>query len=315
MRRFFIRMTAALCACLAITSCNNDDDNGYNPFDEVKTGKLLPSSITIEKNTDLISRSESWTDIVRDSLDRITQYNYKYTTRGTYFESEERKCKIFYHTNHLSQEMITTNTEVTYTKIDISNGISDSYRQNVFETITLNSSGYISDIASTIFEFNGVSTDPVMKTSARSFTYNGDYCVASEYTDETCKTTYTYNWNAYQLVGTTVLKENYIDGSIETTSHEYKYKNDEIYKYSGTHPLPFVQKGFPSIFASMGYIGRFTPYVLSEENQSGHVNFNNESTSTPDLQNKYYLEGDADTKLKYTALSNIYKTFDIIFSK
>lgn len=312
MNKNFIKAIAVLFG-LAIVSCDSENESGYNPFEEEMTGELLPTSITIEKNTDNIAISENWTDIVRDSTNRIIQYNYKYRIEGGFSQLENSNCKIFYYTDHLGNDIISTRTELEYHKAD--NGIENRYTENQWETITLTPNGYINKISTTIAHFEKGATEPVMKTSERTFAYNGDYCISSTYRDENCKITYTYDWNVYQLEGATVLKENYNDGSIESTSYEYTYKTDEIYRYSGTNPLPFIQKSFPSIFASMGYTGRCTPYILSEEKQSGRINFDKESFNTTSVHNRFYLEGDVESKLKYTTLSDVYTTYDIIFSK
>lgn len=313
MNKFFSKAATVLLASFAVISCDSENEAGYNPFDEAKTGELLPTSIIIKKETPSVAISESWTNIGRDSLNRIVSYDYNYDINSNFSQSEKSNCKIFYYTDHLGKDIISTRTELEYSKAD--NSIKENYRQTLWETITLNNSGYINKISTTIAHFDEGAAEPVMKTSERTFTYDGSYCVSSIYQDDDCKITYTYDWNVYQLNGATVLKENYTDGSIESTSYTYKYDTEKLYTYSGTDPLPFIQKSFPSIFASMGYTGRCTPYVLAEETQSGRINFDKESFSTTSVHNTFYLEGDIDSKLKYTAISDVYNPYDVLFIK
>ena len=79
--------------------------------------------------------------------------------------------------------------------------------------------------------------------------------------------------------------------------------------------MAFVQSGMPQIYASMGYIGKGTPYVLSEELQGGYTKFGTMTSDNIKVHNTYSFDGDANFKLAYNAFSNIYDTYSINFSK
>ena len=316
MKRKISGIAVLLFATAVISSCNGKPEETYNPFDEPKKGEFYPSSVTIDKTTENTSECESWTDIVKDSEDRIVEYvyDYKYETGDGDTKNEKRKCKIYYFKNHAGNDVITTHTNIEYSQQQ--KGIKKEYTRTQTENITLNSNGHINKIATTIAHFENGAEEPVMKTSERTFTYEKSFCISSTYVDESSKTTYTYDWNAYQLTGITTLKEIYTDGIVEHDKCVYTYDNDRLYSYSGAELMPFVQRGLPEIFASMGYFGKCTPYILLEENHSGRTKYNSSNTTiNTEVTNKFTFNGDADSKIRYSALSNIYRTYDIVFNK
>ena len=111
------------------------------------------------------------------------------------------------------------------------------------------------------------------------------------------------------------LKENKKDGSVEYNTYAYTFDKKAIYPYTGTSLMPFVQSGIPQIYASMGYLGKCTPYVLLEESQSGYTKFGDMTSDNIKIHNYFNLEGDPTMKMSYTALSNIYNSYSITFSK
>ena len=117
------------------------------------------------------------------------------------------------------------------------------------------------------------------------------------------------------LSNITVLKENIKDGSVEYNTYDYTFNRRELYPYAGTEILPFVQSGMPQIYASMGYLGKCTPYILSEEVQGGYTKFGNVTSENPEVKNSYNFNGDINTKMMYSGISNIYNSYSITFSK
>ena len=117
------------------------------------------------------------------------------------------------------------------------------------------------------------------------------------------------------MTGITVLRENFKNNTVDYNTYKYTFDKKEFYKYSGTEILPFVQSGFPQIFASMGYLGKCTPYILTDEVQGGYTKFGNVTSENPEVKNSYNFNGDINTKMMYSGISNIYNSYSITFSK
>ena len=317
MKKKFFGIAALLFAVLFVSSCDNGEDNIYNPFDEETKGEFYASSITAVKITSNILESENWTNIVKDASNRIAQYSYdyNYTTLSGDTKNEKRDSKIYYFKTHDKQDAITVQSHLEYNQQQ--GGIASKYSQKISDNIAINADGYISKISTTIAHYESDSVEPVIKTSEREFIYSGDICISSTFCDEESKITYTYDWNAYQLTGITVLKDNHVKGIIEYDKFDYTYNNDSVYIYSGTQLLPFVQRGLPEVFAAMGYFGKSTPYLLAEEKHSGYLKHNSSNTTTTSTEttNNYSLVGDVESGFTYNAQSNIYSTFYIDFKK
>ena len=317
MKGKFFRIAAIMLAGVYMTSCNGDKDNISNPFDNELQGSFYASSITAQKSTENISESKNWTNIVKDDSNRVVQYNYdyEYETKDGDIKKEKKESRIYYFRNHNKQDAITVQSHLKYNQTQ--KGITSEYSQKISEDIELNSDGHISKISTTIAHYGHGSTEPTIKTSERVFTYSGGVCTGSVYNDDDCKTTYTYDWNAYQLSSVTVLKDNHTDGIIEYDKFNYTYDNDRVYLFTGTQLLPFVQEGLPEMFASMGYFGMHTPYILTEEVHNGHIRYNaSNSTSTfTEIINRFSLVGNIESGMAYDAKSNTYSTLHIDFNK
>ena len=317
MRRKFFRIATLMLAGICIISCNKNEDDIRNPFDNELQGSFYASSITAAKSTANISEVKNWTNIVKDTLNRVVEYDYdyKYRTTDGDLKSEEIESRIYYFTNHNKQAAITVQSQLKCSQLQ--KGISSEYTQKISEAIELNSDGYISRISTTIAHYAGDSLTPVIKTNERVFTYSGSVCTGSVYNDDDSKVTYTYDWNSYQLKSITILKDNHTDGIIEYDKFNYTYDNNRVYLFSGTQLLPFVQGGLPEVFASMGYFGKHTPYILTEEVHNGHIRYNaSNSTSTfTEIINRFSLVGDIGSGMTYNTKSNTYSTYYIDFKK
>ena len=310
-KKIIYLLTAAIGIFAASCSEESETTETYNPFNEPKIAEFTASSVEIEKKTDNITINETWKNIARDSKKRITGYDYNYNLEGTFSQAETNTTKIDYYTDHLGNEAIRSVSNLTYTKVE--KGIEESYSRKVQENITLNSKGLIENI-STIIDHYDKDGNSQMYTSQRTFTYKDRFCTKSVYKDHNCKITYNYNWNNYQLYNITVLKENN-DGSIEYNTYDYTFDTKNLYSYSGTELLPFIQNTFPCIFASMGYLGRCTPYLLLEEVQGGYSKFDNITSNNTKVKNSFNFHGDKEYRLTYTVSSNIFKTYNIIYNK
>lgn len=317
MKRQILRIAALMLAGLYFTSCEKNTNDIRDPFDNELQGSFYASSITAAKHTENISEIENWKNIVKDDSNRVVQYeyDYKYETKDGDTKNEKKESRIYYFKNHNKQNAITVQSHLKHSQLQ--KGISNEYSQKISEDIELNPNGYISKISTTIAHYESDSAAPVIKTNERVFTYSGDVCTGSVYNDDDSKITYTYDWNAYQLTSVTVLKDNHTDGIIEYDKFNYTYDNNKAYLFSGTQLLPFVQEGLPEIFASTGYFGRHTPYMLTEEIHNGHIRYNaSNSTSTfTEIVNSFSMVGDIRSGMTYNAKSNTYSTYYIDFKK
>lgn len=299
---------------MTFVSCNDGDD--FNPFNEAAKTDFDPSEITFHKSSDNMETTERWSGIIRDKKNRITEYNYTREVKGYINEKETRNCKIDYYTNHEGRENIRTRSNVDFYKID-DNGNEEKYTETVLEEIDMNKNGYIAAISTTTDHFDNNSSEPVITTSTRTFTYNGDLCTGSTYRDNHILTTYKYNWNAYQLKKITIIKENSKDNTIDYSTYDYTFDKHDFGTYSSAETLPFVQSGFPQILASMGYIGKFTPYILVGEVQSGNTDYGDGAGPRPKIgiRNTYSFYEDNSQRLTYLGASNIYNAYNVTFSK
>lgn len=312
MNRKFFSLLATICFTLSFTACSDSDSS--NPFDEPKRGEFLPKEIVIKKNSDNRNITESWSNIRRNANDKIVSCEYSLRSEGDVTQVENSSYSFDYYTGYQGNEIIRTKVVKESTKSD--RGIVEKYTENIQEEININEYGYISRISTTTDHFSGNSTEPVTTTSERTFTYNGDLCKGSVYRDENYIITYKYNWNGYMLSNITILKENLKDGSVEYNTYDYTFDRRELYPYAGTEILPFVQSGMPQIYASMGYLGKCTPYILSEEVQGGYTKFGGMTFENIRIHNTYHFGGDAGVRLRYDAApSSIYNEYSITFIK
>ena len=296
---------------LFFVSCS---DNGeFDPFTQQTKGNFYPTEVTLRKNSNSIDITESWSNIVRDKQDKVISYDYTREVKGEFTEKEERSYTIDYYTSHEGKDVIRANANVTYYKLQ--NGLEEKYTQKVQESINLNKKGYIESISATTDHLDEKATEPRTSTSRRTFTYDGDFCKGSVYKDDYTQVTYKYNWSAYQLKNITILRENYKNNTVDYNTYNYTFDRKEFYRYSGAEILPFVQSGVPQIFASMGYLGKCTPYILTDEIQSGYTKFGNVTSENTEVRNSYYFDGDANMKFMYSGISNVYNTYSVTFTK
>ena len=311
MRKFFYYAMMLVLTSTTLVSCSDDDD--FNPFEHQTIGEFNPNTITFRKSSDNMDIVETWSNIVRNHQNKVISYEYTREVKGEFTEVENRKTTIDYFTNHEGNEVIRTNTDVEYFKS--SNGSDAQYTEKVLENINLNKDGYIESIATTTDHFDGKSQNPATTTSLRTFAYKNDLCTGSVYQDDNTRISYNYNWSAYQLKNITILKENGRSNTVEYNTYDYTFDRSAYYKYSGTEVMPFVQSGLPQIFASMGYLGKCTPYILTGEVQGGYTKFAGITSENPQIRNSFNFDVDPGSKVVYSGISNIYNNYSITFEK
>lgn len=305
-------------AGITFASCSDSDD--FNPFKDQTLGELCPSSITFKKANDKLNIVEQWSNITRNRNNQITGYTYSRSSDiNGVREEEKRTYTIDYVNSQEGAQGIWTKYKMDFYKVD-NNGTEEKYTENVYEEITLNRNGYIETISTTTEHFDSIKMNPSpISKSMRTFTYDGDFCTGSVHTYGNISITNKHTWSSYRLNKTTILVENKDNNITEFSKYEYAY-DDELYKYSGAEILPFIQKGFPQIYASMGYFGKFTPYVLKGEDQSGYTKYPGaqQSNDTP-MNNSYnfeqYTDGTGGLNFVISGISNIYDTYSVTFSK
>lgn len=297
-------------AGMILVSCSESDE--FNPFDHKTTGEFNPNTITFRKSSENMDIVETWSNIVRNNSNKVTSYGYTREVEGEFKETEKRECTLDYFTDHTGQEVIRTSTAVEFYKSD--KGIEEQYTEETVENITLNKEGYITSIYATTDRKN---TDGIISTttSQRTFTYKNNLCTESAYADSNKRITYKYNWNAYQLTNITILKEDLKNNTIEYNTYDYTFDKNKFYDYSGTEIIPFVQSGMPQVYASMGYLGKCTPYILLEEVQGGYTKYAGTTSENIEITNRYNFNVEPGSKIVYSGISEIYNNYSITFSK
>ena len=312
MKRICLYAMLFLFTGTAFVSCSQSDD--FDPFEHQTTGEFNPSTVTFRKSNDNMDIVETWSNIVRNHKNEIVSYEYTREIKGDIQETEKRKCTIDYFKDHTGRDVIRANSDVEFYKRN-SDGITEEYKEKILENISLNKNGYIESIAVTTDRFNDGSEVPVTSTSLRTFKYSNNLCTSSVYNDDSKTITYNYNWSEYQLKNITILKESRNNNTVEYNTYDYTYDKKSYYDYSGTEIMPFVQSGLPQIYASMGYLGKCTPYILTGEIQGGYTKFAGITTENPQIKNSYNFDIDPGNKVVYSGISNIYNNYSITFNK
>lgn len=317
MKNIYLYTLLFMLAGITFISCSDSDD--FNPFEDQILGTLCPSSVTFKKANDKLNIVEQWSNITRNRHNQITGYTYtRISDINGVKEDEKRTYTIDYVNNQEGPQGIWTKYKVDFHKID-NNGTEEKYTENIYEEIALNRKGYIETISTTTEHFDSIkmSSSPIAK-SIRTFTYNGDFCTGSVHSYENVSITYKHSWSSYRLNKTTILKEDKSNNITNFSKYEYTY-SDELYKYSGAEILPFIQSGIPQVYASMGYFGKFTPYALTGETQSGYTKYPGVQSNDTPMNNSYnfeqYTDGTGDLNFVISGISNIYDTYSVTFSK
>ena len=312
MKRISFYTLLSMLLCIVAVSCSDNDD--FNPFNEHTKGEFNPGSVVFRKSNDRMETVQTWSDIARDKHGRITGYGYTRETEGHSNENETRKCIIDYYTDHEGNNIIRSKTDVGFYRIN-ENGVEEKYTQVVEERISTNRSGYIETISTTIDHFDNTTSKPVTTTSRQTFTYDGDLCTGSTYHDGDTHVTYKYSWNAYQLKKITIINKNLKENIVDYSTYDYTFDKKEYFRYSAEEILPFIQSGFPQIYASMGYFGKFTPYVLIGEVSGGSTDYGDGPRPKIEMKNTYNFDIYDSQKMTFNGVSNIYNTYSVTFCK
>ncbi len=299
------------------TFCSCDDSETIKEPTVNFIGDFLPTEITFVKSNNNIDVNEKWSQIVRDSENRIISYKYTLEINDDIREEKkENECRLHYYTDLNGKEAIRATTNITFYKKTYSNGIEESYSETTDENISTNNSGLVESIKAITYHYGSGTTEPTIKDSEQKFTYDGNFCTGSKYIEKDISISYKYTWDAYRLKSVTILKEDSKNKFVDYKTYEYTYDATELYEYSGTQLLAFIQGGCQQILASMGYLGKSTPYILLEETQNGYTKYGNTSSPDTPITNTFELIGDANQRFTYSAVSDIYdETYSITFTK
>lgn len=254
----------ALAIFSAFVSCSSDNDtigNGDNDKEHFD-----PTSIVIKKGKGSVSSEEKWNDIVIDNKGNIKSFEHVFVKNGV--EQERSKYDIRRAGNNMIAEI----------KVSDANG---NIIKNLLEMSEFNENGLIAKIE-TYDDMN-------LRVSKKTFEYNGLACSKFTYVSNGCEITCDYSWAGYKLSRTTERVIDLNTGRKETNIYSYTFDDEEVYPYEGMSMFPFVQSerdnnAVPHIYASLGYFGIVTPYIVKEETQERYITTN--SQMGPGFDNK-----------------------------
>ena len=246
----------ALAIFSAFVSCSSDNDtigNGDNDKEQFD-----PTSIVIKKGKGSVSSEEKWNDIVIDNKGNIKSFEHVFVKNGV--EQERSKYDIRRAGNNMIAEI----------KVSDANG---NIIKNLLEMSEFNENGFITKIE-TYDDMN-------LLVSTKTFEYNGLACSKFTYVGNDCEITCDYSWAGYKLSRTTERVVDLNTGRKETNIYSYTFDDEEIYPYEGMSMFPFVQSerdnnAVPHIYASLGYFGMVTPYIVKEETQERYITTNSQ---------------------------------------
>lgn len=246
----------ALAIFSAFVSCSSDNDtigNGDNDKEHFD-----PTSIVIKKGKGSVSSEEKWNDIVIDNKGNIKSFEHVFVKNGV--EQERSKYDIRRAGNNMIAEI----------KVSDANG---NIIKNLLEMSEFNENGYITKIE-TYDDMN-------LLVSTKTFEYNGLACSKFTYVGNDCEITCDYSWAGYKLSRTTERVIDLNTGRKETNIYSYTFDDEEVYPYEGMSMFPFVQSerdnnAVPHIYASLGYFGMVTPYIVKEETQERYITTNSQ---------------------------------------
>ena len=246
----------ALAIFSAFVSCSSDNDtigNGDNDKEQFD-----PTSIVIKKGKGSVSSEEKWNDIVIDNKGNIKSFEHVFVKNGV--EQERSKYDIRRAGNNMIAEI----------KVSDANG---NIIKNLLEMSEFNENGFITKIE-TYDDMN-------LLVSTKTFEYNGLACSKFTYVGNDCEITCDYSWAGYKLSRTTERVIDLNTGRKETNIYSYTFDDEEVYPYEGMSMFPFVQSerdnnAVPHIYASLGYFGMVTPYIVEEETQERYITTNSQ---------------------------------------
>ncbi len=246
----------ALAIFSAFVSCSSDNDtigNGDNDKEQFD-----PTSIVIKKGKGSVSSEEKWNDIVIDNKGNIKSFEHVFVKNGV--EQERSKYDIRRAGNNMIAEI----------KVSDANG---NIIKNLLEMSEFNENGFITKIE-TYDDMN-------LLVSTKTFEYNGLACSKFTYVGNDCEITCDYSWAGYKLSRTTERVIDLNTGRKETNIYSYTFDDEEVYPYEGMSMFPFVQSerdnnAVPHIYASLGYFGMVTPYIVKEETQERYITTNSQ---------------------------------------
>lgn len=312
MRRIFNFAIAAVTG-IAFMACSSDDAP-YNPYDHRDKESFYPSEIIINKESRNRDIDETWSfEYAKSRKNRISKYTHTITTtrtdnNTTEITTETEEGALSYPNENIIQNII------DYTKTVEGGDRRQVERETITERVTCDE-GRVSMIERIIDykDENGNTTSSA--TTTRSFTYTGDHCTSSTYTDENGKqsTIYTYRWDSSHKLNSVVVDDKTDERRISRT---YNYAYGPVSTDYGFEINAFLYDNMPHIYAAMGMFGKSAPYVIDEEEQDFRELFDGkwEEISTSDT--KVFTPQKYSDEIEIDIYSNIYRNnYNIRFIK
>lgn len=309
---YLFLLTAAI---TLLCSCSSDDST-YNPYAYQEKTPFYPQEINIEKQNPKRKVAETWTfEYGKDNT--ITAYTHTTTNKldkdGYTEETIERES------GNLSYYNGSITNRITIEKAVSSYDYEKYHKEEIIENAECNSDGRITTIKRFIDRYNKDGIKESSTTTSRTFTYTGDYCTASTYTDADDATgaithSYTYSWDGNHDLTSIEVEEKEKNAR---TRKQYKYSYGKLGKDYGFHANAFLYNQMPQIYAAMGYFGKDCPYIVESEQQTFKIFIDGQWETDNSADNKIFtfISNNAD-EFKYDISSEIYTTnYDIKFIK
>ena len=319
MKKFFYLLLPLTVFTAFISSCSSDD-TFYDPYITQEKNPFYPQEIVINKESKSRKVSEKWT-FEYGTDKKITAYTHETTTKHEYREKENsytettietEKGELSYYSDEEIQTKITVEKEIF--GLDY-----EKFQKEEITEIAKCANNHITEIKRYIdsSDKNGKVTGSTI--TKRTFSYSGDYCTQSIFTDnekaaEANNTTYTYNWNgAFELANVDIDEK----GGSSRTRKTYKYRYGNIGANHIFQTNAFLYNHLPQIYAAMGYFGKDCPYTIYREEQdfSLFIDGKWEKDNSSDSKLFNLLNPDND-EFKYDISSDIYSAvYNIKFIK
>lgn len=303
MKKTIIETFALLSFTLIMFACSGDD-TPYNPYNHQSKEPFYPSEILIGKSSSKRNIEEKWTfEYTGRNNDTIRRYTHSTVTRitnngFTETTTEQEEGTLSYPNKFLVQN------KINYTKKVEGFENTNEEKQIIIERAKC---GYgkiesIERVIDYIDENGGVIKSA---TSSRSFSYTGDHCTASTYTDENGKqTTYTYNWDSRHRLNSVVVDDKSDNTRVNRT---YNYSYGPVGKNYGFDINTFIYDNMPHVYSAMGFFGDASPYVIDEERQDFRILFEGRWEKDNSSDRKIFTTTEYTNEIKTDIMSDIYR--------
>lgn len=297
---YLFALATVFCSC-------SSDDSTYNPYNFQEKTPFYPKEIKIEKQSLKREITENWAFEYgkNNSISAYTHTTITKLQKEGYTETttETETGSLSYYNGSIANR-ITIVKEVSgfdYEKFQ---------KQDIIENAEC-SDGRITAIKRLIDNYNKEGEKESSLTTSRTFTYTGDYCTESTYTDadnaESAAThTYTYNWDGRHNLTSIDVEEKERNAR---TRKQYKFEYGKLSNDYGFRINAFLHNQMPHIYAAMGYFGKDCPYNIETEQQTFRIFIDGQWETDNSSDNKMFtLINNGSDELKYDISSDIYNT-------